>query len=75
MEPRLKNAAAPAVQPAAGRDEIARIVLDAVFKGFEHGECEKEWEPDYGRELAAKATNRILAALSQPGPASEGDGE
>lgn len=64
------NRRAPAVQPAAGREEIARIVLKAAFEGFEHGECEKEWEPDYGREIAAKATDAILAAISTPAQAS-----
>ena len=44
------------------REEIEAAVLKAVFLGFEHGECEKEWEPDHGKEIARAATDRILAA-------------
>ena len=53
----------------AGREEIEAAVLKAVFLGFEHGECEKEWEPDHGKEIARAATDRILAALSPASPA------
>ena len=59
----------------AGREEIEAAVLKAVFLGFEHGECEKEWEPDHGKEIARAATDRILAALSPASPARTPMGE
>jgi hypothetical protein len=46
------------------RARVMKEVLDAVFSGFEHGECEKEWEPEYGKEIASLATDAILALLS-----------
>lgn len=61
--------AAPAVQPAAGREEIARAVYDWVRDDARVG-----LKMQMGPEIAAKLIDR-LAALSQPGPASEGDGE
>lgn len=57
----------PALSPepmqADLRETIAREVLNAVFSGFEHGQCEKEWEPDYGKEITALAADKVLAAM------------
>lgn len=50
------------------REAVAREVLNAVFSGFEHGQCEKEWEPEYGKEITKLATDAILALIS-PAPA------
>ena len=110
MEPRLRNAASPAVQPAAGRKEIARA-LDLLnearnggfFIGTDAGAKVEEAKDVLRAILAALAhppaqglslsftleearANMVQAdgmpcfpprpaALSQPGPASEGNGE
>lgn len=61
------DAVIDALRPQPSGETRARImkeVLDAVFSGFEHGECEKEWEPEYGKEIASLATDAILALLS-----------
>ncbi|HAL06600.1 MAG TPA: hypothetical protein DCP26_04480 [Brevundimonas sp.] len=53
------------------REKVFREVLDAVFSGFEHGQCEKEWEAPYGKEIASLATDAILAALASSGDYAE----
>ena len=75
-------AAAPAVQPAAGREEIARII-DPMWWAARADYERTSGTPPVPLEKVAQDPNssiakadRILAALSpQPGPASEGDGE
>lgn len=48
------------------RERIIQHVTKAVFLGFEHGQCEPDWEPLYIRnDVAGPATDAILAALSQ----------
>lgn len=53
------------------REKVFREVLDAVFSGFEHGQCDKEWEPPYGKEIASLATDAIIAALASSGDHAE----
>lgn len=64
-------AASPAPDLEGLRERVARVILEAVFEGFEHGQCEKEWEPDYGQSIASDTTCRILSMLFTP---TEGEG-
>lgn len=47
------------------REAVARAVLEAVFEGFEHGQCEKEWESEWGHDIARRATDAILALTGE----------
>lgn len=58
-------AAAPAVQPAAGREEIARAVNDWIRDDASLG-----LKLQMDRVLADKLTDRILAAISTPAQTS-----
>lgn len=74
MEPRLKNAASPAVQPAAGREEIATDEMREAARDW----LRKRWSQDHPNEghvkqLADYAAH--LAAISTPAQASETGGE
>ena len=52
------KAAAAALRQSPSVEDVARVILDGVFEGFEHGQCEKEWETDYGKEIA-----RVTASI------------
>lgn len=54
-------------KPTTLRKKVKREVLDAVFSGFEHGQCEKEWESDYGKEITSLAIDAICRALEDTG--------
>lgn len=70
----VHGAAHPAPEPVEGiREKVFNLVLEAVFTGYEHGSCEKEWEPDYGKEIANDTTQRILALQSRTGGLSNGE--
>lgn len=61
----LREAAA-ALRQSPSVEDLARLVLEAVFEGFEHGQCEKEWEPDYGKQIA-ESTAQAIAELYRRG--------
>lgn len=52
------------------REKVDREVMNAVFSGFEHGQCEKEWEAPYGREIVSLALSAIATHLEDAGSPS-----
>lgn len=60
-----------ATETMSPREKVFREVLNAVFSGFEHGQCEKEWEAPYGKEIASLATDAILETIASSGDHAE----
>ena len=58
-------AAAAALRQEPSVEEVVRVILLAVFEGYEHGQCEEFWEPAWGKYIAQNAAQAILAITSK----------